>query len=354
MNIIDRYLGQAVIAGVFTVLIILTAVYAVFAFGGEVGKIGQADYTVWKAIEYSVYLIPQRLYEIFPLSMLLGTMLGLGWLANNNELVIIRLAGISLIRIIGSIMKAALMLMLLAIVIGEGIAPPLYQYASEQRIKALNRLINVNTNYGLWAKDGETFINVNRVESDGRLIGVTLYQFTENNFVERQMFAKQAVYDEQQWRLKSVTEIIYNQSSYIVKKHKELKWKTLLDLNMVKTVATKPELLSVLKLNDYIKYLKINDLAYSKYELVYWSKIFSPLTILAMVLLAVPFVFGSMRQISIGKQILLGFLVGVTFYIVSRLIGQMGLVYGVPAALSALIPTLIVISITVWSYRRIR
>ncbi|MDH5601520.1 MAG: LptF/LptG family permease, partial [Gammaproteobacteria bacterium] len=233
MNIIDRYLGQAVIAGVFTVLIILTAVYAVFAFGGEVGKIGQADYTVWKAIEYSVYLIPQRLYEIFPLSMLLGTMLGLGWLANNNELVIIRLAGISLIRIIGSIMKAALMLMLLAIVIGEGIAPPLYQYASEQRIKALNRLINVNTNYGLWAKDGETFINVNRVESDGRLIGVTLYQFTENNFVERQMFAKQAVYDEQQWRLKSVTEIIYNQSSYIVKKHKELKWKTLLDLNMV-------------------------------------------------------------------------------------------------------------------------
>ena len=354
MNIIDRYLGQAVIAGVFTVLIILTAVYAVFAFGGEVGKIGQADYTVWKAIEYSVYLIPQRLYEIFPLSMLLGTMLGLGWLANNNELVIIRLAGISLIRIIGSIMKAALMLMLLAIVIGEGIAPPLYQYASEQRIKALNRLINVNTNYGLWAKDGETFINVNRVESDGRLIGVTLYQFTENNFVERQMFAKQAVYDEQQWRLKSVTEIIYNQSSYIVKKHKELKWKTLLDLNMVKTVATKPELLSVLKLNDYIKYLKINDLAYSKYELVYWSKIFSPLTILAMVLLAVPFVFGSMRQISIGKQILLGFLVGVAFYIVSRLIGQMGLVYGVPAALSALIPTLIVISITVWSYRRIR
>ena len=77
MNIIDRYIGQAVIAGVFTVLLILTVIYVVFAFGGESGKIGQADHTVWRAIEYSLYLVPKRLYERFPLSMLLGTMLGL-------------------------------------------------------------------------------------------------------------------------------------------------------------------------------------------------------------------------------------------------------------------------------------
>lgn len=257
MNIIDRYIGQAVIAGVFSVLIILTAVYVVFAFAGESGKIGQADYTVWSAIEYSLYLIPRRLYELFPLSMLLGTMLGLGWLANNNELVIIRMAGISLIRIIGSIMKTAIMLMLLAIVIGEGIAPPLHQYATEQRIKSLNRLINVNTDYGLWARDSETFINVNRVENDGRLIGVTLYQFAENNFIKKQISARQAIYDGQQWQLKSVKEVVHSNNSYIVNTHKEMKWKTLLDLNMVKTVATKPELLSIWKLNDYIKYLKI-------------------------------------------------------------------------------------------------
>jgi len=356
MNIIDRYIGQAVITGVFVVLVILTAIYVVFAFGGESGKIGQADYTVWSAIEYSLYLVPRRLYELFPLSMLLGTMLGLGWLANNNELVIIRLAGISLIRIIGSIMKTAVMLMLIAIVIGEGIAPPLHQYASEQRIKALNRLINVNTDYGLWAKDGETYINVNRVKNDGRLIGVTLYQFTKDNSIERQIKANQAIYDvnDEQWQLLSVKEILNKNNNFIVKQHKEMKWKTLLDLDMVKTVAIPPENLSIWKLNSYINYLKNNELEYSKYELVFWTKVFSPLTILAMVLLAVPFVFGSVRHVTIGKQILIGFLIGLSFYILSRLIGQMGLVYGVPAAMSALLPTLIVISLTVWSYRRIR
>jgi len=354
MNTIDRYIGQAVIAGVFSVLIILTAIYVLFAFAGESGKIGQADYTVWSAIEYSLYLVPRRLYELFPLSMLLGTMLGLGWLANNNELVIIRMAGISLIRIIISIMKTAIMLMLLAMVIGEVIAPPLHQYASEQRIKALNRLINVNTDYGLWARDGETYINVNRVESNGRLIGITLYQFDERNFIERQINASYADYDGEQWILNAVKETVHKNNSFVVNNVKKMKWKTLLDLSMVKTVATKPELLSVWKLSGYIEYLKNNDLEYSKYELVYWSKIFSPFTILAMVLLAVPFVFGSVRQISIGKQILLGFIVGVVFYIGSRLIGQMGLVYGAPAMLSALLPTLIVIALTLWSYRRIR
>lgn len=354
MNILDRYIGQAVITGVTSVLVIFITLYELFAFAGETDQIGQADYTMWAAIQYSLFLIPQHIYELFPLSMLLGTMLGLGWLANHNELVIIRMAGVSLLRIVGSIMKTAIMLMLLAMLIGEGIAPPLQQYATEQRIKALNRQINVNTDYGLWARDGETYINVNRVENDGRLIGINLYQFTKNNIIKRQIQASQAIYDGEQWRLQSVKETIYQNNSFVVNNRKEMKWKTLLDLDMVKIVAVPPDLLSIWKLNGYIDYLKNNDLEYTKYELVYWTKVFGPLTILAMVLLAVPFVFGSVRHISIGKQILLGFLVGVTFFMVSRLIGQMGLVYGVPAVLSALLPTLIVIALTVWSYRRIR
>lgn len=354
MNLLDRYIGQSVITGVATVLTIFIVLYELFAFAGETSQIGRADYTIWSALQYSMLRIPQHIYELFPLSMLLGTMLGLGWLANHNELVIIRLAGVSLLGIIASIMKTAIMLMLIAMVIGEGIAPPLQQYATEQRIKLLKSQVNLNTDYGLWARDGNTYVNVNRVDNIGRLIGITLYQFTEDNFIERQIHARQAVYDGEQWLLKSVKETIHKNNLFIVNHKKEMKWKTLLDLDTVKIVAVRPELLSIWKLNGYIDYLKNNDLEYTKYELVYWTKLFGPLTILAMVLLSIPFVFGSVRNISIGKQILLGFLVGITFYIVSRLIGQMGLVYGVPAILSALLPNLLVIALTTWSYRRIR
>ena len=155
MNILDRYIGQSVITGVATVLTILIVLYELFAFAGEVNQIGRADYTVWAAMQYSLLRIPQHIYELFPISMLLGSMLGLGWLANHNELVIIRMAGVSLLRIVGSIMKTAIMLMVIAMVIGEGIAPPLHQYASDQRIKALHGQINMNTDYGLWARDGD-------------------------------------------------------------------------------------------------------------------------------------------------------------------------------------------------------
>ena len=354
MNILDRYIGQSVIAGVTIVLTIFIVLYELFAFAGEANQIGRADYTIWSAIQYSLLRLPQHIYELFPLSMLLGTMLGMGWLANHNELVIIRMAGVSLLRIVGSIMKTAIMLMLIAMVIGEGIAPPLHQYASDQRIKALHGQINMNTDYGLWARDGDTYINVNSVDKDGRLNGITLYQFSENNFIERQIQARRAVYDGEQWILKSAKETIHKNNSFVVIRKKEMKWKTLLDLDMVKIVAVRPELLSIWKLNGYIDYLKNNDLEYTKYELVYWTKLFGPLTILAMVLLSIPFVFGSVRHVAIGKQILLGFLVGITFYIVSRLIGQMGLVYGAPAILSALLPTLLVIALTTWSYRKIR
>jgi lipopolysaccharide export system permease protein len=354
MKILDRYIGQAIITGVSIVLVIFVVLYELFAFTGETGNIGNADYTIWSAIEYSLFLVPQHLYELFPLSMLLGTMLGLGWLANHNELVIIRMAGVSLHRIIFSIMKTALVLMLLAMLIGEGLAPPMHQYASEKRVSALHGKISLNTDYGLWARDSNTYIHVTRVENDGRLIGITLYQFDKNNFIERQIDAKEASFTGKNWLLKSVSETLHQNKSFVVNKIKEMEWHTLLDLDTVKIVAIPPDLLSIWKLNAYIEYLKNNELEYAKYELIYWIKLFGPFTILAMVLLAVPFVFGSVRQVSIGKQILLGFLVGVTFYIVSRLIGQVSLVYGVPAVISALLPTLIVIALTLWSYRKIR
>jgi len=354
MKTLDRYIGQAIINGVSIVLVIFIVLYELFAFTGETGNIGQADYTVWSAIEYSLYLVPQHIYELFPLSMLLGTMLGLGWLANHNELVIIRMAGVSLLRIIISIMKTAIVLMILAMLIGEGIAPPLHQYASEKRVKALHGKISLNTDYGLWARDSETYIHVKRVENDGKLIGITLYQFNDRNFIERQIIAKEASFTGEQWLLKSVTETTHKGDNFNVIQRNEMPWKTLLDLDTVKIVAIPPDLLSVWKLNAYIKYLKNNDLEYAKYELIYWTKLFGPFTILAMVLLAVPFVFGSVRQVSIGKQVLLGFLVGVSFYLVSRLIGQVSLVYGVPAMLSAILPTLLVITVTLWSYRKIR
>lgn len=354
MNILDRYIGQSVLVGVLAVLAILTAIYSLISFAGEISQVGRADYTLWNAVEYSLLWLPTQLYELFPLSMLLGTMLGLGWLANHNELVVIRTAGVSLLRIVYAVMKTAMLLMLLAVLIGEGFAPVMSQYADQQRVKELNAKVSLNTDYGLWARDGLTYIHISRVENDGRLIGITLYTFDQDNRLQKQIYADHAIFDGKHWQMQKVKEIQFTDYHFVSEYKKNMQWQTLLDQEMVHVVSVDPEHLPIWKLVSYINYLKSNELEYHKQELAFWIKVFSPLTILAMVLLAVPFVFGSMRQVSIGKQIFLGFLVGLAFYIGSRLIGQMGLVYGVPAIASALLPVVIVVAITLLAYRKIR
>ena len=127
-----------------------------------------------------------------------------------------------------------------------------------------------------------------------------------------------------------------------------------MDPELVGIVSLEPTNLAVWKLVDYIQYLRSNGLESEQYELAMWNKLIAPFTILAMVLLAVPFVFRSQRQTSVGLQIVLGFLVGIVFYIASRLAGQIGLVYDLLPVVSASLPTLLVFALAVWQFHRTR
>ncbi|MGD8712244.1 MAG: LPS export ABC transporter permease LptG [Thiohalophilus sp.] len=353
MKLLERYIGQAVTNGVLSVMAVLIALFSVLDFVDELDQIGRGSYNIWHAMAYTILQIPYQLYQIFPMAALLGTMLGLGALVNNRELVIMRVAGLSITRIVWAIMKTALMLMLLNMVIGEVIAPPALEYGEQKRLQLLDAKISLNTEYGLWARDGKTYIHVRRVDDIGHLEGVRLYTFDDHQ-LKTLLRAKSASYDGKQWQLKNVTRDIIENNEIKHIRIKQMAWSTLLEPSLINVVSVIPETLAVWRLKSYIDYLKDNGLESEQYELAMWGKIVMPFTIAAMVLLAVPFVFGSQRHSSIGQKILIGFLVGVVFYIVNRLAGQMGLVYQLPPLLSAVLPTLIVVSLALLLFRRLR
>jgi len=354
VEILDRYLARAVFGGVLSVLAILVTLDAIISFSGESSNIGRAGYTLWSAVEYTLFRMPRQLYELFPLAVLLGTVMGLGGLASSSELVVIRAAGVSLLRIIFSVMKAALVLIVLAMMVGEAIAPPMTQYAQLKKARILSQQISLNTDYGLWARDGQVYIHVRRVESDGRLTGVKLYTFDEQKNLQSITSAASARHAGEEWVLQQVNRIEFNARGIKQEKFKNIPWKSLLKPELVDVVSISPERLSIWKLRDYIGYLEENNLDASVYELSFWNKAMMPLTITAMVLLAVPFVFGSVRQGGVGQRIFVGFLIGLTFYILDRLIGQMSVVYALPAWLGASVPTLVVIALGIFSIRKIR
>ncbi|MBN4080520.1 LPS export ABC transporter permease LptG [Beggiatoa alba] len=352
MKLIEAYIGRSVATSVVSVIAVISALFLLIGFAGEFDKIGDANYSVFMAIKYNLLILPDRIYEFFPLATLLGSILGLGALANSSELVVIRTAGVSILRIVVAIMKTALLLMLVAFILGEVIAPPALQYAKLERVKALSKDISLNTQYGLWARDSDTYIHVQRANNEGKLFNLRLYRLNDQHQLEQVITAKTAVYDGRLWQLKDIKQTDISTSKIKITRRNTMQWKTLLDPELVSIVTFEPSKLSIWKLDNYINYLKDNGLETVQYELAMWSKIMMPLTIAAMVLLAVPYVFGSLRQTSVGQQILIGFMVGLVFYIANRLLGQMSIVYNFHPLIGASLPTLLVLVGAHWLFRR--
>ncbi len=354
MDILDRYIGKTMIMGVFAVMLVMVTLDSLISFAGEATNIGRANYGVWDAITFIVFTIPQKIYIMFPMIALLGTILSLGVMAGNSELIAMRAAGVSIMRITYSVLKTGIILAAFVIAVGEFVAPPAVQYAKLKRVNAMEKKISLNTDYGLWARDGRNYIHIRRVENDGRLTGINIYAYDEQHNLVQTLNATYAEYVEDHWKLFEVTKRNFS-SNYIDEKFvATVDWQSLLNPEVVDVVSISPDNLSIIKLRSYIDYLKTNKLDSEEYELTFWSKLIAPITISAMIVLAIPFVFGSLRNVGAGQRILVGFLIGLGFFIFNKLIGNAGLVYINQPWIAAIIPTLVVLIIGVFLLKRIR
>lgn len=354
MDILDRYIGKAMLLGVLAVLLVMVTLESLISFAGEAGSIGRANYGVWDAVSYIVFNIPQKLYIMFPMTALLGTMLSLGMLAGNSELIAMRAAGISVARITVSVLKTGIVLAAVVIAMGEFIAPPAVQHAKLQRVSAMNQEISLNTDYGLWARDGANYIHIRRVEDDGRLIGINIYIFDKEQQLVETLTAPSAEYQDDHWVLYGVIKRSIEPDAIKQKFVATVRWDTLLKPEMVSVVSVTPDNLSIIKLKSYIDYLKANGLNSKEYELSFWSKLIAPFTIAGMIVLAIPFVFGSLRSAGTGQRILVGFMLGLGFFIFNKLIGNAGLVYIDYPWIPAMFPTLVILIAGVVMLKRTR
>ena len=352
MRILDRYIGQMVQVSVLAALSVILVIFDLNEFVNQVDNIGRADFTTWTAFLYTLLWTPSTIYQVFPMAALLGTLLGLGMLASHSELVVVRAAGISKFRIAFAVVKSMLALVVIVFFIGEVVVPHTEQYAEQMKLKALESRVSLDSEYGLWMRDGNTYINVRSVDLAGRLRDVTLNQVEPQHGLRYILHAEMAEYDGKLWQLHNVEEMRVSQDGVKKTHYKKKSWQSLIDPQMLDTISFNPDSLSLWSQLEYIHYLRNNGLNYRSYELAMWNKIVAPFTIIAMVLLAVPFIFGSQRQGSLGKQVVLGFVIGIIFYIASRLMAQVGLVYNIPAALAASLPTLVIFAMTGWLFKK--
>ena len=340
MRKLDRHVGWTVFAAILLVLAIIVGLDAIAAFIDEADDISET-YTFAQVGLYILLTLPGRFYEFVPFAALIGCMLGLGQLATSSELVVMRAAGVSIGRLVWIAMKPALLIAVLGFALGELVAPRSEQMAETNRALAQNPGESFGGRHGIWNREGNTFVHFNALESDGVVHGITMLQFDQDLVMEYSLRARLATYEGDYWTMEDA--VITNLSSWQTSRetHETMRWDTNITPELLTVMVVEPEYLPIMDLYRYSRYLQSQGLDSDDYQLALWRKILQPAAIGALVLVAISFIFGPLREGTMGFRIFAGVIVGIVFRTSQDLLGPASLVFGFAPIYAALGPILL-------------
>ncbi|MGA9855914.1 MAG: LPS export ABC transporter permease LptG [Gammaproteobacteria bacterium] len=354
MRVVDRYIAIQVILSTLLVLLVLTALASLITFVGEFSHVGQGHYSLLDAGIYTLLYIPSQAYSMFVVAVLLGAMLGLGDLASHNELMVMRTAGLSVTRLGISALAGGLVLLALCVVLGEFIAPSAQRYAENRRSESLYNQVNVLGNGGIWAKDGEVFLNVRQMTERNSAQGIYIYRIDSGHHLLSMAEAASAVFSNGTWALKDLRETKLTPAGATTQNLPSLEWHTYLGPELLSLFVVDSNSLSAHGLHQYIEYLHANGIDANRYITAFWSRIAQPLSLLVMLVLALPFVFGPLRSATTGQRLVTGMLIGIGFFVFNSIFTQSGVVFGLNPVLTAWLPTLLLAIVSGIAVSRIR
>ncbi len=355
MNVLDRYIAGTILRAFGVVLLAVGALSLVISFLNEADQLGKGSYGLLDVSLFALLTLPERLQLVMPVVALLGALLGLGGLAAGSELVVVRSAGVSVLRLAGSVAVAGLLLAGLTGLTGEWLAPNAMRTAETLRDQARYGPEQVQSvRGGLWLRDQGDVIRIQGSLAEDFLTGVEIYRLDETGRFAALIHAQRARYRDGEWQLEDVQITRFEDNRVTTETQDTRPWSVSLQPSFLRLSVVKPEELSSLGLADYIDYLARNEVATADYRLALWRNLTAPITVFAMCLLALPFAFGSLRSVGAGQRLFVGGLVGVVFFIVNEIAASSGQVYGLPAWLAASWPTLALVVLTVIWLGRLR
>lgn len=343
MNILQKYITMSLVVITLVALFGLVMLFSFFSMIDQISDTGTGSYDVAEAVLYVFLTTPKLAYELFPIAAVIGSMTTLGILAQNSELVVIRTSGVSRIKLALILSKAAIFLVLLSVLIGEFIAPVSEEAAQYRRSMAMLDQIAVRAQ-GYWTRDGDSFINIRRILPGDHVKDVYIYEFDKDNKLRNSFYAKEASYESGRWLLKDIEKTSFTDEKIMSEKFRMAEWPSLLDPEIINFEIVKPQYLTFIGLMKYISYLKKNAQETTPYVQALWGKIIKPLTILAMILLAILLVQSESRFTPVGQRVFFGSMVGIIFHICDQISGHMGIVYDIHPAISVTLPTVILLS----------
>jgi len=335
MKTIRRMIYSEVLAKVGWATLGFIALFIFFDSVDELKLIGKGPngaYTFQVAALYVVFMVPNHLYELMPITVLIGTISVMARFAKSSEFTIMRTSGLGPWKALKTLLELGFLFVVFAFVVGDYVTP--YSSRQAQLLKAvyLGETITQG-NSGAWLKenrDKNSFIvNVQALSREGELSGITIYEFNQAGKLNTLTKAASGNLNDKadSWTLNQVTRQNFAVSldeNIDMASMPSLVWPTQLKEDMVSVALLKPERMATLDLFHYIQHLKNNGQASHRYEIDFWKKVFYPLGCLVMVVLALTFAYLHLRNTSMNTMVFAGVVIGITFVLFNNLFGYIG------------------------------
>jgi lipopolysaccharide export system permease protein len=355
MNTLDRYLFRTVLVYTFMAMMVLLVLGALVVFISQQSDIGVGSYSAGDAFLFTLLNAPQQAFELLPIGAMIGALMGLGHLASGSELVVTRASGVSVWRIAWPVGLAGLSLAVIMYGIGEYAAPPMAQFAKREKTTSKLADVSFAGSSSAWVKDGNLILRVQTGEVDRAFGGVSVFELdgpTRLRSIRRA--ARISVADPGRWSLHDVATSRFDKDRVESDTVAESSLHSTVNPEFLGLAATDPQLLTLRGLAAYIEHLRRNNLETAVYEIGYWSRIARLFAVVIVTLLALPFVFGPLRTTGAGTRTVIGVLLGVVFFLVTRTVENGGQLFNLDPVLVGWLPTAVVGFCTVVAISRTR
>ncbi len=352
-GILSQYMMRTIVTSTLLVLVVLLALAGLFEFIGELDDT-RADYQTAQAILYTAFRLPNLAFAMLPIAVLIGSLLGLGALAGNSEIIVMRSAGLSIRELATMVGLSGCLLLVFTALLGEFIGPPLDTFARNMRMEARSERGDERLGNEAWVKDGPIYLHLERVSPELQFGSLYLFKFDGNRLQSIAVAENSGIDENDAWILENLRETQFQDDGVQVSQSSRAIETFELNSNLLGTSLAKPLSLSARELLSYISYLDKNDLDATKYETEFWHRVSRTFTVMIMPILALAFVFGSLRTGGAGGRLMIGVVIGLAYYLASESLANSGQVFNLNPILVTWLPTAALTMVTVFALARIR
>jgi lipopolysaccharide export system permease protein len=357
MSTLTRYLAREIFKATAFVMVAFLALFAFFDLVNELDDLGKGAYRLPQVFLFVALSLPGHVYELFPIAVLIGTLVALSTLAANSEYTVMRVTGFSPARAGATLTRIGLVFVLLTLLMGEVVAPQSERAAQRLRLDRLGAAVASELRTGLWVKSDTRFVNIAQVLPDTSLKGVRIFEFDRDFRLLSISQADTGRYEgDNVWRLSDVVETTFGEQGAAVRRIPALDWSSVLTPEMLSVLLVVPEKLSAWGLYQYTQHLAANKQRSERYEIALWKKLVYPFAALVMMALALPFAYIHVRTGGLGIKLFAGLILGVLFHFLNNLFSHLGTLDRWPPFAAAALPSaiffLIAAAMMWWAERR--